>query len=88
MVRRRSRARRCLALAVDWLRDGEQAGVINLPGLDKQTVDHHVDAGLKRFYFRPSYMARFLLETRSASDLYRKLRGFYNYFRYMREAGQ
>ena len=72
----------------DWLRDGEQAGVINLPGLDKQTVDHHVDAGLMRFYFRPSYMARFLRETRSASDLYRKLRGFYNYFRYMREAGQ
>lgn len=72
----------------DWLRDGEQAGVINLPGLDRQTVDHYVDQGLKRFYFRPMYMARFLLETRSVSDLYRKVRGFYNYARYIKEAGQ
>jgi radical SAM superfamily enzyme YgiQ (UPF0313 family) len=72
----------------DWLSGGEQAGVINLAELDRSLVDQYVDLGLKRFYFRPTYMLRFLAETRSFSDLYRKIRGFYNFARYLLGIGR
>jgi radical SAM superfamily enzyme YgiQ (UPF0313 family) len=67
----------------DWLTNGEQTGVIELPGLPKQTIEKYVDQGLRRFYFRPSYMLRFFAKTRSVSDFYRKARGFYNYASYI-----
>jgi anaerobic magnesium-protoporphyrin IX monomethyl ester cyclase len=66
-----------------WLNDGEQASVVDYPGLTKKEVDHYVDRGLKRFYFRPSYMVRFVLATRSKQDLYRKLRGAKNFLDYL-----
>jgi anaerobic magnesium-protoporphyrin IX monomethyl ester cyclase len=66
-----------------WLSEGEQAAVIDYPGLSKEEIDEAVDRGLKRFYFRPSYMLNFLLSTRSSSDLYRKLRGAANFFSYL-----
>jgi radical SAM superfamily enzyme YgiQ (UPF0313 family) len=66
-----------------WLEDGEQAAVVNCPGLSKNAVQAAVDRGLKRFYFRPSYMVKFLFQTRSRSDLYRKLRGAKNFISYL-----
>ena len=66
-----------------WLDDGEQAAVIDHPGLGQQAVKDAVDSGLRRFYFRPSYMIRFLLQTRSTTDLYRKLRGARNFLSYL-----
>lgn len=66
-----------------WLEDGEQAAVIDCPGLSRESIKNAVDKGLRRFYFRPSYMARFLLQTRSTSDLYRKLRGAKNFLSYL-----
>lgn len=66
-----------------WLAEGEQAAVVDYPGLDKAEVERYVDRGLKSFYFRPSYMFRFLVQTRSKSDLYRKLRGAWNFFSYL-----
>jgi radical SAM superfamily enzyme YgiQ (UPF0313 family) len=66
-----------------WLEDGEQAAVIDYPGLSKDTIKEAIDRGLKRFYFRPAYMINFLLQTRSRSDLYRKLRGAKNFFSYL-----
>jgi len=66
-----------------WLEDGEQAAVIDCPGLGKGIVSEAVDRGLKRFYFRPAYMVKFLLETRNISDLYRKLRGARNFASYL-----
>ena len=66
-----------------WLKDGEQAPVVDYPGLGKDAVKQAVDRGLKKFYFRPSYMVRFLFSTRSRSDLYRKLRGAKNFLAYL-----
>jgi anaerobic magnesium-protoporphyrin IX monomethyl ester cyclase len=67
----------------DWLADGEQAAVIDHPGLDHAEVREAVDRGLRKFYFRPTYMIKFLFQTRSRSDLYRKLRGAKNFFSYL-----
>jgi radical SAM superfamily enzyme YgiQ (UPF0313 family) len=66
-----------------WLEDGEQAAVIDYPGLSKECIKEAVDRGLKEFYFRPAYMIKFLLSTRSKSDLYRKLRGAKNFLSYL-----
>ncbi|MBF0308730.1 MAG: radical SAM protein [Magnetococcales bacterium] len=67
-----------------WLQeDGEQSAVVEYPGLSKSKVEEYVDKGLKQFYFRPSYMWRFLMATRSKTDLYRKLRGFRNFVHYL-----
>jgi len=66
-----------------WLSGGEQASVIEYPGLSKETIQQGVDHGLKEFYFRPGYMIKFLFETRGRSDLYRKLRGTRNFLSYL-----
>lgn len=68
----------------EWLmRGGEQSPVVEYPGLTAKLIESYVDRGLKRFYFRPSYIWKFLLETRSRSDLYRKIRGFKNFISYL-----
>jgi radical SAM superfamily enzyme YgiQ (UPF0313 family) len=67
----------------DWLNEGEQSTVVNYPGLSKNEIEKSVDSGLKRFYFRPSYMVKFIIDTRSLSDLYRKLRGARNFLSYL-----
>jgi radical SAM superfamily enzyme YgiQ (UPF0313 family) len=67
----------------DWLAEGEQAGVVTYPGLTQRQIDAAVDRGLKRFYFRPSYMVRFLLGSRSPTDLYRKFRGAKHFLEYL-----
>lgn len=67
----------------DWLQEGEQAGIVEYPGLSNEEINRYVDMGLKRFYFRPSYMLKFLFQTRSKKDLYRKLRGAKNFFSYL-----
>jgi radical SAM superfamily enzyme YgiQ (UPF0313 family) len=69
-----------------WLEDGEQAAVVDYPGLSKDSIKEAVDRGLKKFYFRPTYMLKFLFETKSFSDLYRKLRGARNFLSYLWEA--
>jgi len=66
-----------------WLQEGEQAGVVEYPGLTRQQIDKLVDSGLKRFYFRPSFMIKFLLKTTNKTDLYRKLRGAKNFISYL-----
>ncbi len=67
----------------EWLLKGEQASVIEYPGLSKETIQEGVDRGLKKFYFRPGYMIKFLFETKGKSDLYRKLRGARNFLSYL-----
>ncbi|MBN3040656.1 MAG: B12-binding domain-containing radical SAM protein, partial [Candidatus Omnitrophica bacterium] len=66
-----------------WLGDGEQKGIVEYPGISEKEINYFVDLGLKKFYLRPSYMIKFLLDTRSSSDLYRKLRGAANYISYI-----
>ncbi|HQO37669.1 MAG TPA: radical SAM protein [Candidatus Omnitrophota bacterium] len=67
----------------DWLQEGEQSGVVDYPGLSRERINHYVDLGLKKFYFRPVYMVNFLLRTRSLSDLYRKIKGAFNFACYL-----
>jgi radical SAM superfamily enzyme YgiQ (UPF0313 family) len=69
----------------EWLNDGEQQPVVDYPGLSKACVEQHINLGLKRFYFRPSYLVKFLFATRSRQDLYRKVRGARNFLRYLIE---
>ena len=69
----------------DWLQEGEQAGVVEYPGMSREMIDKLVDTALKRFYFRPSYMIKFLLNTRNKTDLYRKFRGAWNFISYLFE---
>ncbi|NLI82606.1 MAG: radical SAM protein [Deltaproteobacteria bacterium] len=66
-----------------WLDDGEQAPVIDYPGLSRNAVKEAVDRGLKQFYFRPPYMIRFLFSTRNRWDLYRKIVGARNFLSYL-----
>lgn len=68
-----------------WLDAGEQQGVVSYPTISQQQINYFVDKGLKSFYFRPSYMIKFLLKTRSLPDLYRKFRGFGNFMSYLTE---
>jgi radical SAM superfamily enzyme YgiQ (UPF0313 family) len=65
-----------------WLGEGEQKAVVQYPGISQEKINQYVDEGLRRFYFRPRYIIKFLLNTKSLSDLYRKVRGACNYIRY------
>lgn len=67
----------------DWLQGGEQTAVVEYPGLTREEIDYYVDLGLKKFYFRPGYMLKFLFNTKSWPDLYRKLRGAKNFLSYL-----
>ena len=65
-----------------WLAGGEQAGIVAYPGISEARINHYVDKGLRDFYLRPVFMLKFLFSTRSGSDLYRKLRGAWNFLGY------
>jgi len=67
----------------DWLDDGEQSTVVEYPDLSPAQIQRYVDRGLKDFYLRPAFMLRFLFQTRSFSDLYRKVRGAKNFLSYL-----
>ena len=56
----------------DWLKEGEQTGVVAYPDFSSEKINYYVDSGLKRFYLRPGYIPEFLFKTRSMSDFYRK----------------
>jgi radical SAM superfamily enzyme YgiQ (UPF0313 family) len=66
-----------------WLGEGEQTGVVKYPGLSQERIDYFVNLGLKKFYFRPQFMVKFVLSNRDFTDLYRKLRGAMNFVRYL-----
>ena len=66
-----------------WLREGEQSAIVAYEDFSSHDMDYFVDRGLKKFYFRPSYMVRFILDTRSFTDLYRKFRGAKNFLSYL-----
>ncbi len=66
-----------------WLGEGEQKGIVEYPGIAQERINYYVDLGLKKFYLRPWYMLKFIISTRSLSDLYRKLRGAFNFLSYL-----
>lgn len=67
----------------DWLAEGEQSGVVEYENFSREDINRYIDEGLKKFYFRPAYMIKFLFSTRSLTDLYRKIRGACNFFTYL-----
>ena len=67
----------------DWLDDGEQSSVVKYENLEKKDIIFYVNKGLKKFYFRPFYMIKFLFKTKNLADLYRKARGAKNFFGYL-----
>ncbi|MEW6074796.1 MAG: radical SAM protein [Candidatus Omnitrophota bacterium] len=67
----------------DWLYAGEQAGIVEYPTISQKEINYFVDSGLKRFYLRPGYMLKFIFHSRSLADLYRKVRGAWNFFSYL-----
>jgi len=69
-----------------WLQEGEQKGLMSYPGFSEEQINHYVDLGLRKFYFRPLYMLKFLFSTQNSADLYRKVRGARNYLSYIWEA--
>jgi len=69
----------------EWLDGGEQGSVVEEPGLSRAEINRHVNEALRRFYFRPGYMLRFLFATRDKADLYRKVRGLRNYLGFLAE---
>lgn len=66
-----------------WLDAGEQAGIVRYPALTQERINSYVDMGLKKFYFRPSYMIQFIFSNRSGADAYRKIRGAWNFLSYL-----
>jgi anaerobic magnesium-protoporphyrin IX monomethyl ester cyclase len=67
----------------DWLDGGEQGAVVDYPGLSIREINALVDAGLKRFYLRPSFIAPFIFSNRNIFDAYRKAKGAWNFFSYL-----
>lgn len=66
-----------------WLDAGEQAAIVDYPHLKSKEINYYVDKGLKEFYFRPSFIIKFIFHTRSLCDFYRKLRGAVNFIKYL-----
>jgi len=66
-----------------WLNTGEQSGIVEYPDISKDRINYFVDLGLKKFYLRPEYMLKFIFQSKSKSDLYRKLRGAWNFSSYL-----
>jgi len=66
-----------------WLGEGEQKSIVSYPGLSQERINYYVDQGLKKFYFRPQYILKFLFHTYSLSDLYRKIKGAKNFISYL-----
>ena len=62
---------------------GEQSAVIAYENVTAKELDTAVDRALKRFYLRPGYIFRFIFHNRGVWDLYRKLRGAWNFFAYL-----
>ena len=65
-----------------WLGEGEQKGVVEYPGISQDKINYYVDLGLRKFYFRPGYMVKFIAKNSSFSDFYRKIRGAFNFISY------
>lgn len=67
----------------DWLDGGEQGAIVEYPGLSIEEINKSVDEGLKRFYFRLSYIFNFIIKNKNICDIYRKIRGAINFISYL-----
>lgn len=67
----------------DWLRSGEQGAVVEYPDITVCQINQLVDKGLKRFYFRPGFIFKFIFKNKNVFDVYRKIRGGFNFLWYL-----
>lgn len=67
----------------DWLDAGEQAAVVDYPDLSINEINRFVDRGLKKFYLRPEFVFKFIGYNKNINDIYRKLRGAFNFLSYL-----
>jgi len=66
-----------------WLDGGEQGAIVNYPGLSIRQINSLVDGGLKKFYLRPQFILRFIIQNKNLFDFYRKIRGAFNFLSYL-----
>jgi len=66
-----------------WLEAGEQGAVVEYPGLSIQDINGFVDSGLKKFYLRPAFIFNFIAHNRNIFDVYRKIKGAFNFLSYL-----
>lgn len=59
----------------EWLGEGEHTDVVKIQDMPKGYIHQRIDSELRRFYFRPKYVIRNMLNVRSFGDFYRKARG-------------
>lgn len=67
----------------DWLGNGEQGAVVDYPNLSAAEINHFVDSALKRFYLRPRFIFNFILHNKNIFDIYRKIKGAFNFIYYL-----
>lgn len=67
----------------DWLRNDEQGAVVEYPEMSVLEINRLVDEGLRRFYLRPGFILKFIFQNRNVFDVYRKIRGGYNFGQYL-----
>lgn len=67
----------------DWLEGEEQGAIVDYPDISIKDINGLVDRGLKKFYFRPQFIFKFMLHNKNIFDLYRKIRGAFNFLSYL-----
>ena len=67
----------------DWLSGGEQGAVVDYPNISIVEINKLIDEGLRKFYFNPWFILKFIFETRNVYDAYRKIRGGCNFLSYL-----
>ena len=67
----------------DWVdANFEQCATVRCPDLSLEQINGLIDEGLRRFYLRPSQMARMLANIRSLADLKAKFHGLKSFTGY------
>jgi len=70
----------------DWVdADFEQCATVRCPDLSINQINAFIDEGLRRFYLRPSQMARMLGNIRTFADVKAKLHGVRSFLGYFSE---
>jgi radical SAM superfamily enzyme YgiQ (UPF0313 family) len=72
----------------DWLGEGEQCAVMEYPGLSMERMNYYSAKGMKDFYLRPQFIAKYLFNSRSLADFVRKVRGGLNFMGYLTGGGK
>ena len=63
--------------------EGENSAVMEYPGLTAERMNYYSAKGMKDFYLRPQFIAKYLLTSKSLADFYRRIRGGWNYLEYL-----